>query len=255
MKLGDLTPLLVVAVTVAVVGVLLAVSRRLLRHNDAESHHDVASAIFSMVGVLYAVILAFVVIVVWENDSDANGNAQREANDVAQIYFTARGLPEPQRQQMMQLAEAYTTTVVRQEWPLMEDGRTSPRAREQVAQMRVIAQGLQPSTQHDGILMTSTLDSINELVDARRDRTGALTSPVSGLMWAGLVAGSAITIAFTFLFNHSRFVPHLVMVSAMSALIAFTLWLIYDMSLPFAGSTAIGPDAFSQVLQRFTEFR
>lgn len=247
-------PLAVVAGTVAMVGVLLAVSRRLVPGEHKQPHHDVASAIFSMVGVLYAVILAFVVIVVWENDSDAGDDTQVEANDVSRLYFTARALPEPQRHELMDLARDYADTVTHDEWPLMRQGGTSPKARQLVARMRVTAQGLQPATARDEILMGSSLEAINQLVDARRDRTGALTSPVSPLMWAGLIAGSAITIGFTFLFDHARFVPHLIMVGSMSALIAFTLWLIYDMSLPFAGTSAIGPDAFTQILQRFREF-
>ncbi|HET6213699.1 MAG TPA: DUF4239 domain-containing protein [Micromonosporaceae bacterium] len=249
-----MTPLIVVAGTVIVIGVLLAIARRLIPGEHKQPHHDVASAIFSMVGVLYAVILAFVVIVVWENDSKANDDAQIEANDVAKLYFTARSMPEPQRGELMGIARDYAGVVTRDEWPLMQHSKTSPKARELVARMRGTAQGIQPATAREEILMGGALDAINELVDARRQRTGALTSPVSPLMWGGLIAGSAITIGFTFFFDHSRFVPHLIMVGSMSALIAFTLWLIYDMSLPFSGTSAIGPDAFAQILQRFRDF-
>ena len=247
-------PFLVVFGTVVVVGVLLAVARRLIPGETKQPHHDVAGAIFAMVGVLYALILAFVVIVVWENNTAANDNAQIEANDVSRLYFTARALPEPQRGTLMGLARDYAGVVAQDEWALMADGKTSPKAREYVARMRVTAQNMEPASAREEILMGNVLDSINQLVDARRDRTSALTSPVSPVMWAGLVAGSLITIGFTFFFDHSRFVPHLIMVGSMAALIAFIMWLTYDMSLPFAGSNAIGPDAFTQILQRFREF-
>jgi hypothetical protein len=40
----------------------------------------------------------------------------------------------------------------------------------------------------------------------------------------------------------------------MTVLLAFTLWLTYEMSYPFTGPTGIGPDAFQTVLDRFEEF-
>ncbi|WP_117211549.1 DUF4239 domain-containing protein [Allorhizocola rhizosphaerae] len=249
-----LTPLLIVVGTVVVVGIGLLVVRRVIPGEAKQPHHDVAAAIFSMVGVLYAVILAFVVIVVWENHNGTGAEANVEANEVSRLYFTARALPEPQRKEMMELARDYAGTVAGEEWALMAQGQSSPKARAQVARMRVVVQGMQPTTARDEILMSNSLDAINALVDARRARTGALTSPVSPIMWIGLIAGSVITVAFTFIFDHSRYLLHLLMVGSMAALIAFTLWIVRDLSLPFAGLNAIGPDAFTQVLQRFREF-
>jgi hypothetical protein len=249
-----LTPLLVVAGTVVIVGLGLLLVRRIIPGEAKQPHPDVAAAVFSMVGVLYAVFLAFVVIVVWENHNGAAAQANVEANEVSRLYFTARALPEPQRTEVMDLAREYATTVTGEEWALMAEGKSSPKARSQVARMRVAVQGMQPATARDEILMSNSLDAINALVDARRARTGALTSPVSPIMWIGLIVGSVITIAFTFIFDHSRYSLHLLMVGAMAALIAFTLWIVHDLSLPFAGLNAIGPDAFTQILPRFREF-
>lgn len=239
--------------TFAAVGVLLAVARRLLP-DDASRHQDAATAIFSMVGVLHAVILAFVVIVVWESDGRARVDSQVEANAVARVYFTARSLPEPQRSELMRLAQDYAATVAWQEWPLMAEGRTSPPARQQVADLRLTTHELRPASADQEILMAGTLDAINELVDARRDRTSALTSRLTPLMWTGLVVSSVLTVGFMFLFNQPSYPLHLLMVGAVAALLVFVLWLIHDLSQPFTGTSAVGPDAFEQILQRFEEF-
>lgn len=242
------------ASTLVLVAALLAVVRRVLPNDPDHPHHDAASAIFSMMGVLLAVILAFVVIVVWEADGNARSQSQVEANAVSRIYFTARALPQPQRDRLMTLAQQYADTVANQEWPLMARGETSPAARRQVSEMRVTAHQLRPTSGDGEILMASTLEAINELVDARRERTGALASPVSSVMWAGLLLSSAFTLGFTFLFNRASYSLHLMMVGSVALLIVFTLWLIQDMSLPFSGTNAVGPDAFGQILQRFQEF-
>lgn len=245
---------LVIAGTVAVVAGLLAVARRLLPDDPVRPHHETATAIFSIIGVLYAVILAFVVIVAWENDRKARDDTQVEANAVARIYFTARALPEPQRAELMTLARDYSATVVGEEWPLMAAGRTSGQARRQVAAMRVTTHELRPATADQEILMGDTLDAINALVDARRERTSALTAPVSPTMWLGLGAGSVLTVGFAFLLNQPPYGLHLLMVAAMAGLIAAALWLVHDLSQPYLGASVVGPDAFEQILQRFHEF-
>ncbi len=251
---APVTPLLIVIGTVILVGICLTFARRIIPGEVKQPHHDVAAAVFSMVGVLYALILAFVVIVVWENHSASTAEVNVEANEVSRLYFTARALPEPQRTEVMELAREYAAIVADEEWPLMALGQSSAKARAAVARMRVFIQAMQPATARDEILMSNSLDAINALVDARRARTGALVSPVAPIMWVGLIAGSVITVAFTFIFDHSRYVLHLLMVGSMAALIAFTLWIVHDMSLPFSGLNAIGSDAFTQILQRFREF-
>lgn len=249
-----LTPLLLAAGTTTVAGALLVMVRRLLPRDPERPHQETAGAIFSVVGVLHAVILAFVVIVVWENDRKARDDIQVEASAVARVYFTARALPAPQQHELMTLSRDYAATVAHEEWRLMAGGHTSPRARQQVAAMRVTTHELRPATGDQEILMTSTLDAIDALVEARRERTAALTAPVSPIMWLGLAVSSALTVAFTFLFDRSRLGLHLVMVGSVTALITFMLWLIHDMSLPYSGTSAVGPEAFEQILQRFREF-
>lgn len=115
-----------------------------------------------------------------------------------QIYFTARGLPQPQSTQLTRLARDYAANVADEEWPLMRRGRTSPHARELVAQMRVTANSLRPTNIHDEVLMTQTLDAINALVDTRRERTAAIEPPVPAVLWTGLIVGAVITVGFTF---------------------------------------------------------
>jgi hypothetical protein len=62
----SLLALLVIGLPVllAVVGLLLVRSR--LPHPRLKPHHDVAGYIYAGLAVLYAVLLAFVVVIVWQ---------------------------------------------------------------------------------------------------------------------------------------------------------------------------------------------
>jgi hypothetical protein len=61
-----------VAVTLAVGGLVLA--RKRLKYDAFEAHHDVAVAIYTIAGTIagtiYAVLLAFAVIIVWQAFTD-----------------------------------------------------------------------------------------------------------------------------------------------------------------------------------------
>jgi hypothetical protein len=73
------------------------------------------------------VLLAFVVIVVWEEHERAKDTVETEANEVAGVYFLADGFPDPDRARVQELSRSYARVVV-EEWPTMEKGETSERA-------------------------------------------------------------------------------------------------------------------------------
>jgi uncharacterized membrane protein YgaE (UPF0421/DUF939 family) len=79
----------------AVAGLLLV--QRLVPPERREQHNDVAGFIYAVLGVAYAVLLAFVVIVVWQEYKTAQTNVESEANELAGVYFLASRLPESER--------------------------------------------------------------------------------------------------------------------------------------------------------------
>jgi hypothetical protein len=60
-----LLPLLVILGVLPFVAALLFV-RRTLNRKALQAHHDVAGASFNVIGVLYTVLLAFVMVTDWE---------------------------------------------------------------------------------------------------------------------------------------------------------------------------------------------
>jgi uncharacterized membrane protein YgaE (UPF0421/DUF939 family) len=115
-----------VPVLVAVVG--LVVVQRLVPPVRREAHNDVAGFIYAVLGVAYAVLLAFMLIAVWQDYNAAQTNVESEAHELAGVYFLASQLPEPERTRIQDLARTYARVVVEEEWPMMERGQTSPRA-------------------------------------------------------------------------------------------------------------------------------
>ena len=87
-----LSGMLVVGLTtvLAMLGPILV--RRCVTLEKLTKNNEVAGFKFAVVGVLYAVLLAFAIIVVWEKFSDAESNVAKEASAAATIYRLSQGI-------------------------------------------------------------------------------------------------------------------------------------------------------------------
>jgi hypothetical protein len=102
----------------------LELVQRLVPATSRQRHNDVAGFIYAPLGVIYAVLLALVVIAVWGEYDSAGETVEQEANAVAEIAWLAHRLPEPEGSHIQELARSYAHEVVDKEWPLMEQGQT-----------------------------------------------------------------------------------------------------------------------------------
>jgi hypothetical protein len=161
--LADVVPLLM-----AVAGLILV--QHLVPAALRQGHNDVAGFIYAVLGVAYAVLMAFVVIVVWQDYEQARNTVETEANELAGVYFLADRFPEPDRERVQELARSYARTVVEEEWPLMERGETSERADSLLRELRLSLQNVDVNTGAAQVLYDQGLTRVHEVSDARRLR-------------------------------------------------------------------------------------
>src|SRR3712207_2597899 len=100
----------------------LELVQRLVPAEKRQEHNDVAGFLYAVVGVVYAVLLALLVIAVWEQFARANETVESEANGVAEVAWLAHRLPDPERHELQEHARSYAEAVVDEEWPRMEQG-------------------------------------------------------------------------------------------------------------------------------------
>jgi hypothetical protein len=234
---------------VAVVGLVLV--QRLVPPDRREEHNDVAGFIYAVLGVAYAVLLAFMLIAVWQDYNTAQTNVESEAHELAGVYFLASQLPEPQRTHVQDLARTYARVVVEQEWPKMEQGQTSPRADSLIRQLRLKLLEFDPRTRGEQVLYERGLTDLHNTIDARRSRLLEVREGIPNLLWIVLVLGGVITVSFTYLFGLKSNVAHALMVAALSLLICGILFTIGEFNYAFSGVVKIRPDAFREVLHSF----
>ena len=117
---------LIVLAGSAVVAVLLMLAvRRFVAKDGLLVDAVPAAAVFGVLGVAFAVLLAFVMFLAFENYIQAQEGASREAVAISQLDRITRLFPAPEREELRNDLACYARAVVVDEWPQMREGRES----------------------------------------------------------------------------------------------------------------------------------
>ena len=233
------------AVIFGIGGMLLV--RRSATLARLERHNEVAGFIYSVIGVVYAVLLAFIAIVVWQQHTEARARVQQEANELGDLYRDAQPFPEEVRARLQDEIRTYVRIVVEKEWPAMARGETSLEAWEAYNRLWLAYQQFQPRNEYERVWYAESLARLNQLGDYRRLRLLDNRSALPGVVWVVLLGGGMITIGFSFFFGTENIWAQALMVAGLATAVALVLFLILAFDEPFSGIAAVKPTAFHQL--------
>jgi hypothetical protein len=216
--------------------------RKKVRKPSGESHNEVAGFIFATVGVLYAVLLALIVLASWEGYGTAEHAAAQEAATVLAIARYASTLPDPERREVLDHLRTYTEVVLAQEWKTMSQN-TGDAGDQAILDLWNTHGTLQPRGDY------STGETL--LSDLSTDRTQRILSSqatLPAIFWVVLVGGALITLIFAFILYMENAQVHAWMVALLAGIIALCLWLILAVDHPFEGAVQVSKDSFEHAL-------
>jgi uncharacterized membrane protein len=229
----------------------LVLVQRLVPIELRKQHNDVAGFIYAVLGIAYAVLLGLVVVAAWEQFQTARNTANREADELAELFWLGHRLPPAEGHRLQELTRSYARVVVDEEWSLMANGESSPRAWALIDEIRLTVQNQDPDTDAEQVLYDQGLERVHDLADARRDRLVEAREGIPGILWVVLVVGAIVTVGFTYLFGMDSNTTHTLMVALLALVIGLVLFTIGSLEYPFSGAVRLGPDAFNLVLNRF----
>lgn len=245
-----------------VVGVaVLAAIGTILVHRfvsaEARSSNDAVGQVFTIVGGLHAVLMAFVLISLFDAVSNVRNGSQNEANSLVAVYWAADSLPEPARGQIQDLTKSYVRTVIDQEWPRMSEGEAVAGPGWSILdRLRAAIDGAKPEADWQSERKTEAASQLWNIYQARQARlTSAGSEGVSIVVWFALIAGSLMSISLPYLLDVQKLSTHMILMSTLAGAIALLLFAIYQLQNPFSGGAKVGPDAFTSIIDRFTSSR
>jgi len=219
-------------------------------------HHEVPGFLMGVVGVLYSVVLGFLVGTVWNSFAAAQQTTDLEAGYVADAFNFAGQLQPPQREELQRIIARYALAVRDQNWSATPRDRHDPTAALLYDAVRVTVQ-LPTQAKNSGSaqilesnsIRSALIDSLRQLGDARRLRFVQSQAWLPPGLIEALLLGAAFVIAFTFLFGVRSYAKQMVMTGLLAGSIGLFFGLVIELSTPYSGSIHVSRDSLTFVIE------
>jgi Protein of unknown function (DUF4239) len=234
--------------------VLLAVGGQIWVHTRFSrvnfiQHNEVGGFTIAVVGTLYAVIVAFIVAIDWQ---EYDGSASRLATEAAAgmtVYHVAAGLPEPIRSRMRSTIVGFARDMLDQEWPRMRTGGSSPRGEALITDALHEISQFRPQNLGESNVQSLIVQRVQDVHELRHQRLFDNSAGISWFEWLILFFGAFLVVGFFYLFGVQSQSVHRIMAAVVACMIAASFVLIFELDYPFRGDLAISPGPWAEFLR------
>lgn len=240
---------LVVGLTtlLAMLGPILV--RRNISLERLTTNNEVAGFKFAVLGVIYAVMVGFAVIVVWQRFDDAEGAVRQEAGAVAALFRLSNGLPIEPRAQIRDRLTGYVATAINQDWPAMSRADISSAVTTALTELYGAVMGVSSASPRDVAVMAEMFHQLDQLTQGRRRRLSLASGILPSVLWLALIVGAVVTLGFTFFFGASSLRAQTLMTGLLALTIFLGLFVVVVIDHPFTGPVRVGAEPLEYVLR------
>jgi hypothetical protein len=249
---GTVVGLLIIVVTVTLSVLGLLAFRRFVPQERLKRASTMLEQVFSLAGVMYAVLVAFVMVVVWQQFDDAEKAARSEATAVSDLLRDSDALPPASRPVVQKSLIDYLNDVVDDEFPRMGRGESVELQSAQLTEVWRTYISVQPVTHTEIAFYREAISRLDDLGSSRKVRTAANQEDIPGELWALLLGGGVLMLVFTYMFDTPNLAVHASGVALSSALMGFVLYLVFALEHPFVGSISVDPDVYRHVVETWS---
>lgn len=238
----------IVAAVVLVSCLGLVVFQRFVDVESRRPHNDVVGATMAIVGVAYAVLIAFIAVATWEAFSSGDKIADTEASLISDLYRDTAGLSAEKAAPIKEGLKTYLEQVIGTEWPAQQKGTLDVQLGwDTLAKIHTMVASVDPQSRGESVIQGELLRTLNELYNARRSRILAAGGAIPDVVWWIIVLGTTITIGYTYLFGVHNFRMHVAMTSLVAASMSLVIVLVVALDRPFRGELSITTEAYENV--------
>jgi Protein of unknown function (DUF4239) len=227
-----------------------ALIRRRVALENLTINNEIAGFKFATVGVLYAVLVAFAIIMVWERFADAESAVAQEAGATTALYRLASG-SGPEAVEMRRALDKYLALAIERDWPQMAVERKSNDVTRALDGVYATAVQLAQNGSRPTAVLIAMFNQLDVLTQARRTRLHLAIGIVSPLLWVVLTVGGVLTVAFTFFFGTKNLRAQIMMTGILSIVVFMSLFIIISINHPFTGPVHVDSEPLQAVLLEF----
>lgn len=203
-------------------------------HGRAEAAADYV-AMFTM--TMYTVLIAFVVVVLWQRSDDIGSDLRIESQGLTQLVWTAQRLDPADRTVFRTAVSDYAADVQVREWPPADSAATGPSA-EALDRLQV-ALSTSFSLDDQTTLRDQELGVLDQIVEARQDRIAKDFKPLPDILFAALILLSVVTVLTPFLLGPRADLLSILGIAVTVAIVLAGLALVLDLQAPYSGAFSV----------------
>jgi hypothetical protein len=247
--MGYAAAISIILLAALVAAFVTLIVQRFVEIEFRRKHHDVGSVVFLQLGVVFAVLLAFVFIEAWGEYNEAAQAINLEVGAMHGVAMIAATLPPDQANAILTKERVYLEGVAYREWPIMAERR---------AEDTDTFLKLQALIQEAANLHLSDLDQrdkkaemLSLLAQAHAQRETRIFQADAGIpmpLWIVLIGFTVILAMFVTLSAIPYMTTAVIIAACFTAAIASILVLARLFDYPFEGALALPPKDFIEVV-------
>ena len=243
-----ISALLLIGTPTVLIMLLILLVRRLVGLEQLGPNNEVAGFKYAVLGVIYAVLLGFAVIVVWENFSAGGEAVMAEASALADIFRLAAGADPDEAPAIQAAVDTYAAAVVKREARGLTLAQAASMGTPALDNLYAKILAARPVSLAQAETYQSLLGALTTLWQARRDRLARSGNIVPEVIWFVLFGGAALNMGFMLFFGSNHIAAQMVMSGMLTATIFLALFAIVAIDNPFGGSVRASMEPLRYVL-------
>jgi hypothetical protein len=222
---------------------------RIVHHDKFRRYHEVGYAVFLQLGVIFAVLLAFVFNNVWSEYNVAAEAIDSECASLHGIAILSDRLPSPARDAILDDLHAYLRAVLDREWPDMRRRNQSEVA---VARFQALWQTVETVNSHptDNQVRGQLLNLLAVAHQSRETRMFQMKQGAPGLVWTLLITFASGLIGCMLIFATEASASKAILVGVFTSSLTLALLTVYVLDFPFESVLQLSSRDFKETLKR-----
>lgn len=208
----------------------------------------VSPGLLPPLGIIFGLLVGFLAVQVWNDADEARVAVDREASALRAAVLLSERFPGSTQDRIRDLVRRHVEQATAEEWPAMAKRQATLTTvpAELTAALRA-ALALRPQDEGQRIAQGELVTTLEDALDARRQRIILSESSVNWFKWSGVIVLAMLTLlAIAFVHSENRTTTVLAM-AIFAAAVAVSITIIAAQERPFSGQFGVEPDPLLQV--------
>ena len=241
---------IVLLLTVTSSLLILRFIRKRVHWRVLTEHHEVAGYVFNAVGIMYAVLMAFVIYVTWTQYNVAAAYVEQEAGALQNLFLLVEDLPDPERTQLWNQLREYTKTEIEGQWKAishLEKYEETPKILNELYQKFLRLSSVKT------INAAVYKEMLTQIKIIKENSEAVITSnqiQVPKILWLTIILICTAFIGCVYFFGIENLFVQSCLTAILTTIVTTMLFLVVVLDSPFSGNTKISLNAFVKIYEK-----